>query len=58
MLVDYKGSELKYIDTWEAWEVENKVNVDNLKFEVAASSNKFPLGFCMDYFVTSIAIEY
>lgn len=58
MLVDYTGSELKYVNEWKPWEFENKPGVDNLKFEVVASSGKFPLGFCMDNFVTSIAIEY
>ena len=41
----------------ESWRIEQS-GVDNLKFEVVASSGKFPLGFCMDNFVTSIAIEY
>lgn len=58
MLVDYTGDELKYINEWTAWEFGNKENLDDIKFEVVASSSKFPLGFCMDYFVTSISIDY
>ena len=57
-LVDYTGSELKYVDTWEAWKFEKNPNVDRLKFEVVASSAKFPRGFCMDNFQCSIALEY
>lgn len=58
MLVDYTGSELKYVDTWEAWKFEKNPNVDKLKFEVVASSDKFPRGFCMDNFQCTIAVEY
>ena len=58
MLVDYTGSELKYVDTWEPWKFEKNPYVDNLKFEVVASSAKFPRGFCMDNFQCTIALEY
>ena len=57
-LVDYTGSELKYVDTWQAWKFEQNPSVDNLKFEVVASSDKFPRGFCMDNFQCTIAVEY
>jgi hypothetical protein len=62
-LVDYTGAEAKVITDWESWSFDFKdassTNVDAIRFNVTSSApDRYPLNFCMDYFVASFSLEY